>query len=157
MRLNGDELVDLWARYVGSLTQGPMTLLHGDAHIGNTYVLPSGEVGFFDWQVVRRGEWSQDVGYFLVGSLTEADRRNSEKELIEIYRNALKVPDVERPTKQQAWLRYRATPAYGLPIWLSTMGTDDYQAPAISLALSQRFAAAFVELDTMAALASCGV
>jgi hypothetical protein len=157
MRLNGNELVDLWARYVGSLTQGPMTLLHGDAHIGNTYVLPNGEVGFFDWQVVRRGEWSQDVGYFLVGSLTEADRRSNEKELIEIYRNALKVPDIERPTKQQAWLRYRATPAYGLAIWLSTMGTDDYQAPAISLALSQRFAAAFVELDTMTALASCGV
>ena len=27
------------------------------------------------------------------------------------------------PVEEQAWLRYRATPAYGLAIWLSTLGT----------------------------------
>jgi Ser/Thr protein kinase RdoA (MazF antagonist) len=153
MKYGSDEIVELWARYVTSLTRGPMTLLHGDAHIGNTYVLPDGEVGFLDWQVARRGEWSQDVGYFLVGSLVERDRRRSEESLLELYRTTLEVPDGERPPKEQAWLRYRATPAYGLAIWLSTLGTDGWQRPEVSLALAQRYAAAFVELESERALA----
>jgi Ser/Thr protein kinase RdoA (MazF antagonist) len=153
-RYSGDDIVELWSRYVATLSARPMTLLHGDAHIGNTYVLPDGGVGFLDWQVVRRGEWSQDVGYFLVGALTEDDRRRSERELIEAYRQALDVPRAERPSAEQMWLRYRTTPAYGLAIWLSTLGTDGWQAPAISLALAQRYARAFVELDTAAALAA---
>jgi len=150
------QIVQWWARYVGSLTKAPMTLLHGDAHIGNTYVLPGDRVGFLDWQVVRRGEWSQDVGYFLIGSLSEEDRRRSERDLLDVYRQALDVPPAELPSRERLWLRYRATPAYGLAVWLSTMGTDGWQAPAISLALTQRYAQAFVELDTLTALASCG-
>jgi Phosphotransferase enzyme family len=154
--MTGDEIVAIWSRYVGTLAHGPVTLLHGDAHIGNTYVLPQGSVGFLDWQVVRRGGWSQDVGYFLIGSLSEADRRAHERELIEIYRRALTVPDDQRPSLEDAWLIYRATPSYGLGIWLSTLGTDGYQRFEVSLALAERFACAFVELGTLAALAEIG-
>ncbi len=49
-------------------------------------------------------------------------------------------------------MRYRASPAYGLAIWLSTLGTDGWQRREVSLALAQRYAAAFVDLDTLAAL-----
>ena len=150
--LSGDAIVDLWSGYVRTLSTGPMTLLHGDAHIGNTYVLPDGDVGFLDWQVLRRGNWSQDVGYFLVSALTAEDRRNHETALIEVYRGALEVPQQQLPTMEQVWLQYRSTPAYGLAIWLSTLGTDGWQSREISLALAQRFAAAFVELDTLTAL-----
>lgn len=149
---DADAIVDHWSRYVASLSRTSMTLLHGDAHIGNTYVLPDGEVGFLDWQVVRRGEWSQDVGYFLIGSLSVEDRRRSERQLLDVYRQALDVPTDEKPSAAQMWRRYRATPAYGLAIWLSTLGTDGWQSPAISLALAQRYAQAFVDLDTHAAL-----
>jgi hypothetical protein len=147
-KFTSDDIVGMWARYVATLTKGPITLLHGDAHIGNTYVLPDGGVGFLDWQVVRCGEWSQDVGYFLIGSLTEDDRRRSEAGLLEEYRCALEVPSGERPSREHAWLRYRATPAYGLAIWLSTLGTDGWQSHEVSLLLAQRYAAAFVDLDT---------
>jgi hypothetical protein len=156
-QLRGDEVVDLWARYVGTLASGPMTLTHGDAHIGNTYLLPDDEVGFLDWQVVRRGRWSQDVGYFLVSALTVEDRRRFEAELLEIYRSALDVADGERPSAEGAWLEYRATPAYGLGIWLSTLGTDGWQRPEVSRTLAERFAVACVELDTAAALNALGV
>ena len=155
--LNGDRIVDFWCRYVQTLARQPMTLLHGDAHIGNTYVLPDDTVGFLDWQVARRGGWSQDVGYFLVGALTEADRREHEAQLLERYREALPVPEPQRPSAAQAWLHYRASPAYGLAIWLSTLGVDGYQSRAISLALAQRYARAFVELETEAALRQLGV
>ncbi|HSW12074.1 MAG TPA: phosphotransferase [Solimonas sp.] len=152
-RSSGDDIVDLWVRYVASLSQGPMTLLHGDAHIGNTYVLPDGQVGFLDWQVVRRGDWSQDVGYFLVGALTEADRRRSERALIEEYRQALELPAAKLPSQEDMWQRNRTTPAYGLAIWLSTLGTDGWQSRDISEALVWRYAAAFGELETRSALA----
>lgn len=67
--LTGTELfVDVWARYIGTLTRSSRsapTLLHGDAHIGNTYVLPGGEVGFLDWQMLRRGTspWTSATSY----------------------------------------------------------------------------------------------
>ena len=93
--LNGEQLfIDIWARYIGTLTTSPQTLLHGDPHIGNTYVLPDDDVGFLDWQMARRGNWSLDLGYFLQGALTIEDRRRSERDLLEEYRGRA---DAARP------------------------------------------------------------
>ncbi len=124
------------------------TLLHGDAHIGNTYVLPDGDVGFLDWQVLRRGEWSQDVGYFLISALTQEDRRKNEADLLEEYRKTLRLPQQRQLSTDEVWARYRATPIYGLAIWLSTLGTDGWQSKEISLTLSQRFSSAFAGPDS---------
>ncbi|WP_082947080.1 phosphotransferase [Mycolicibacter sinensis] len=152
--MSGAELFgDIWARYIRSLTLGPQTLLHGDPHIGNTYVLPDGEVGFLDWQMVRHGNFSLDLGYFLQGALSVADRRAGERELLEEYRGALGLPETELPAAEQIWLHYRASAAHGLAIWIATLsGGDSWQRPDISLAFAQRYAAAFTDLDTRAAL-----
>lgn len=150
--LGADAVVDLWVRYVAQLSRGPITLLHGDAHIGNTYVLPDNSVGFLDWQVVRWGSWSQDVGYFLQGSLTVEDRRKSERELLSIYRDALELPENEKPTLDEVWRDYCASSVYGLAIWLSTLGTDGWQSREISEALVRRYASACVELDAQGQL-----
>lgn len=146
-RRSADEIVDVWVRYVALLGRDP-TLLHADAHIGNTYLLPDDDVGFLDWQVVRRGHWSQDVGYFLQGALVETDRRAAERELVASYSEELG----RGSGRADAWRWYRASPAYGLAIWLSTLGTDGYQPHDISLELVARYAAAFVELETLDAL-----
>jgi Phosphotransferase enzyme family len=151
-QLDSRAIVDLWARCVDSLARDPVTLLHADPHIGNTYVLPNDDIGFLDWQVLRRGNWSQDVGYFLVSALTVSDRRGHEAELIETYRRSLAVPSEHRPTAEEAWLRYRASPGYGLAVWLATLGSDTAQRREVCLALCERYAAAFVELGTAAAL-----
>lgn len=152
--LSGTELfVDIWARYIGTLTSSPQTLLHGDPHIGNTYVLPDDEVGFLDWQMARRGNWSLDVGYFLQGALTIDDRRRAERDLLTEYRDALTLPADEKPTAEEVWLRYRASVAHGLAIWMATLsGGDAWQGADICLALAQRYSAAFLDLDTRAAL-----
>jgi aminoglycoside phosphotransferase (APT) family kinase protein len=50
-----DLFVDIWARYIRTLTAAPQTLLHGDPHIGNTYVLPDDTVGS------STGRWSVAV------------------------------------------------------------------------------------------------
>jgi Ser/Thr protein kinase RdoA (MazF antagonist) len=147
-RMPADEIVDQWVRYVALLGHDP-TLLHADAHIGNTYVLPDDDVGFLDWQVVRRGHWSQDVGYFLQGALTEADRRAADRDLITTY-----LAEFDRAADvADAWRWYRASAAYGLAIWLSTLGTDGYQPHDVSRELAARYGAAFAELDTLDALA----
>jgi sulfur transfer complex TusBCD TusB component (DsrH family) len=156
-RRSGEELVgDIWARGVGTLTMGSQTLLHGDPHIGNTYLLSDGEVGFLDWQVVRRGNWSHDVGYFIQSALTPEDRRASEVDLVEEYRRSLEIPDPDRPTAEEAWTRYRVSPAHGLVVWLAT-ASGDVHSREICLALIERYAAAFVELDTPGALDALGV
>jgi aminoglycoside phosphotransferase (APT) family kinase protein len=148
-----DLFVDVWARYIGTLTESPQTLLHGDPHIGNTYVLPDDTVGFLDWQMARRGNFSLDLGYFLQGALTIEDRRAAERDLVEEYRGALELPAGELPSADEVWLRYRASVAHGLAIWIATLsGGDAWQGADICLALAQRYAAAFVDLDTRAAL-----
>lgn len=156
IKLTGQDLFgNIWARYIGGLTAGPQTLLHGDPHIGNTYVLPDDGVGFLDWQMVRRGNWSLDVGYFLQGALTIADRRAAERDLLDEYRAALDLSAAELPSSEEIWLRYRASVAHGLAIWIATLsGGDAWQRPDICLALAQRYAAAFTDLDTRAALDS---
>ncbi len=150
----GRQIVDdHWVRFIGTLATSTPTLVHGDAHIGNTYVLPDDDVGFRDWQVARRSNWSIDVGYFLQGAITKEDRRANERDLVEEYRSSLDLPAAQRPGTEETWLRYRASVAHGLATWLATAADDGgWQRPDISMALAQRYAAAFVELDTPSAL-----
>jgi hypothetical protein len=146
--LGAEGIVSLWARYVGLLAREPVTLLHGDAHIGNVYVLPDDDVGFLDWQVARRGNWSQDVGHFLQGSLITDHRRAHERTILGAYR-----AELDRGlSADDLWTWYRASAIYGLTIWLSTLGVDGYQTNEVSHTLVQRFAAAVVDLDTTAAI-----
>ncbi len=142
-----------WTDYIRTVGKGPFTLLHGDAHVGNSYMLPSGEFGFLDWACVRRGNWAFDVGYFLVSALDVAERRRHERELVEQYRQALEVPLPDLPSRDEAWLRYRSTPAYGLAVWLATSSSANYQSHPICSTKVKRYAAAFMDLDTPSALA----
>lgn len=146
---------DVWKPYIRTLTLTPPTLLHGDAHIGNTYLLPNGDVGFLDWQVARRGNFSLDLGYYLQGALVTDDRRAHERELLEEYRDALGLPDDERPSADEVWLRYRASVAHGLTLWLCTASAGElWQRPDIALALAQRYSAAYEDLQTAQAIAT---
>ncbi len=153
LSLTIDQLIDsIWKPYISTLTTSPQTLLHGDPHIGNTYLLPSGEVGFLDWQVARRGNWSLDVGYFLQGALTVEDRRRSERDLLEEYRGALGLAAGELPNSEEIWLRYRASVAHGLTLWLVTASAGAWQRRDIAIALAQRYSFAYADLDTASAL-----
>ncbi|MEU1984864.1 phosphotransferase [Nocardia sp. NPDC019395] len=149
-----DHLIEgIWKPYIRTLTAGPQTLLHGDPHIGNTYLLADGQVGFLDWQVARRGNWSLDLGYFLQGALTTEDRRRHENDLLDRYRDALALPAAEMPTPEQIRLGYRASVAHGLTLWLCTASAGElWQRPDIAITLAQRYSAAYGDLDTAAAV-----
>lgn len=134
-----DECLRLAYRSTKLSRGGPQTLLHGDTHVGNTYTMPDGGVGFLDWQLVRRGNWSHDVGYFIISALTEDDRRTHERALLRHYVEAL-TPALDFDS---AWRTYQRTPAYGLTAWLETYASTDYQTDDVSLTLLRRFGTAF--------------
>ena len=159
MSLTIEHLVEsIWKPYIHTLSASPQTLLHGDPHIGNTYTTPSGDVGFLDWQVARRGNWSLDVGYFLQGALTIEDRRENDRALLAEHQDTLALPAAEMPTMAEIWLRYRASVAHGLTIWLCTASAGElWQRPDIASARAQRYSAAYAELDTASALADIAV
>lgn len=145
----------IWKPFIRTLTAPgvPTTLLHGDPHIGNTYLTPDSDVGFLDWQVARRGNFSVDLGYFLQGALTTEDRRTHERELLGVYRDSLGLPADELPSAEEIWLRYRASVAHGLTTWLATASAGElWQRPDIALALAQRYSAAYQDLNTAEAL-----
>jgi hypothetical protein len=96
-------------------------------------------LGFLDWQVARRGNFSLDLGYFLQGALITEDRRRSQRALLESYRAALQLPADELPSADEVWL---CTASAG-ELW---------QRPDIALALAQRYSAAYQELQTVEAL-----
>ena len=151
-RMTGKEIMrDIWAPFIGTLAHGGQTLLHGDPHIGNTYVLPDNGVGFLDWQVLRTGNPSVDLGYFLQGACTVDDRRAAERGLVNEYCAALELPAGEQPSAEEMWLRYRASTAHGLTMWLVTAASD-WQRLEVSLTLAHRYAAAYTDLDGAAAI-----
>jgi hypothetical protein len=147
-----DALLDLCMRSITSFGTGPLTLLHADPHIGNTYLLPGDRVGFLDWQVCRRGSWGQDLAYFLVSALTVTDRRDSEKRLLDSYRDALTLSRADKPSAGEVSLRYAAAHPYGLAVWLATHQSDRSQRPDICRALIERYAAAFIDNESVTAL-----
>jgi aminoglycoside phosphotransferase (APT) family kinase protein len=150
--LSGEQIEQVWTDYIPTLTAGPSTLLHGDAHVGNTYVLPDDAVGFLDWQVLRRGHGSLDVGYFLQGAITVEHRREHERDLVAEYHAALDLDEQDRPEFDELWLRYRASTAHGLALWLATAASN-WQRLEVSLPLAERYATAYADLDGATAIA----
>ena len=77
--------------------QGPLTVLHGDPHLGNTYSLPNGDAGFVDWQFVWHGPGLRDVAYFLHNSVGVELRRQHGTQLLRLYLDELEARGVEAP------------------------------------------------------------
>jgi hypothetical protein len=60
-----------------------------------------------------------DVAYFIGGSLTVADRRASERDLVAHYLRALATPGGPRYTVDDVWLDYRRHHLHGF-LWAMT-------------------------------------
>ena len=141
---------DLW-RLQAILDTEPATLLHGDPHIGNTYVLRDGRGGLLDWQLMVRGRWAHDVTYLMVTGLTPEDRRAHERSLLSHYLDALRRRGVEAPDAEAAWLLYRQSVVWGLVIgWLITPPRN--YGEAITAANLTRLVTAAQDLETFRAL-----
>ena len=123
--------------------QEPFSLLHGDAHPGNSYVTSAGDVGILDWQVYVAGPWAHDVSYWLVGGLSVDDRRRFERDLLKSYLSNLAQCGAVRVDPDEAWDHYRRFIAYGYWVWLRC--PQSQQPIEHNIALSERFGAAMAD------------
>jgi hypothetical protein len=99
--------------------------------------------------MVRKGHPWRDVSYFMLGALTTAERRATERDLLARYREALVATGArDVPALEEIWAQYRRWPMYGLQSWLGTKdhwGQDNHS-------MIERFVAAAADLDTLALL-----
>ncbi|KAJ4104188.1 hypothetical protein NW760_010866 [Fusarium oxysporum] len=82
-------------------------IVHGDAHIGNTFISPTGEHGFLDWQVIHAASALHDVTYFIGGSMLIQNRRAHEKDLLQSYLSAMKHTGGPKLGIEDVWEEYR--------------------------------------------------
>jgi hypothetical protein len=133
------------------IDDGPHTVLHGDSHPGNTY-FRDGRAGLLDWQVVRRGHPARDLTYTLVLGMTTTDRRAIERDLLEVYRQALAAGGGPELDRDDLWTRYRQAVTYAFVSPLTTAGLGGMQAENIALEGLKRAVAALNDLETVAAI-----
>jgi Phosphotransferase enzyme family len=142
-------IVEQFWGWVATNREGPLCLLHGDAHIGNLYVA-GGSVGFCDWQTVRYGRPTLDVSYFLGSALTVEDRRSAERALLTTYRDRLASMADGVPSLDDLWFDYRRDMSYGFFAWLTNL--DVFQPEEVNVATIERFAAAVLDLESASAV-----
>tara|TARA_R110002073_G_scaffold40137_2_gene113796 strand:+ start:6375 stop:7592 length:1218 start_codon:yes stop_codon:yes gene_type:complete len=96
---NWDALLQYWF-------SGPLSLLHGDSHLGNFFV-SGDEMGMLDWQAVHWGKGVRDVQYFLIDSLPAGMLAEHERALVAYYVQR-RAHHGEAIDPQQTWQEYRS-------------------------------------------------
>ena len=141
--------------YYREFEAGPLTLLHGDSHLGNTYSLPDGRSGLLDWQVIWRGPGLREVTYWMVTGLDPDIRRDHERDLLARYLDGLRKGGVtEVPSQDEAFERYRLFSAEAWDATAMTIAWPGLQAPENAEAGWRRACVAVEDLDTADAVSN---
>ena len=136
--------------YYREFESGPLTLLHGDSHLGNTFAWPDGRSGLLDWQVVVwQGPGLREVSYWMTTGLEPELRRAHERELIARYLDGLRTGGVDAvPTQDVAFDRYRLFAAEAWDATAMTVNWPGLQAQENTDAAFRRACAAVEDLET---------
>jgi phosphotransferase family enzyme len=148
---NGRFIIDNCRAVTALVDQPPHSVMHGDSHPGNLY-FRNGKAGLLDWQFVRRGHPGRELAYTLVTAMTTADRREHQRELLEVYRHALAAAGGPELDGDDLWHRYRIGAHYPYIGPLIVAGAGGMQAETIALEGLRRGVAALADLDTVALL-----
>ncbi|MEZ5573950.1 MAG: phosphotransferase [Halioglobus sp.] len=137
---NWDALLQYWF-------SGPLSLLHGDSHLGNFFV--SGDaMGMLDWQAAHWGKGIRDVQYFLTDSLPIATLSMHERELVDYYvqRRAHYGAAID---PEQTWQEYRSFSFHSLMTIVVSIGFGALNADqdALMAEVLRRTVAASQRLD----------
>jgi hypothetical protein len=125
---------------------GPLCIVHGDSHVGNSYVRLDGERVWLDWQLVRKGHPWRDVTYFMLGALTIEERRKAERDLHKHYLASLaSLGAKDIPTPDQMWDHYRRWPLYGCQSWVANVDAWGQKG----LHVTERFFTAAADLESL--------
>jgi hypothetical protein len=84
--------VEKWDAVLDAWYAEPLTLVHGDSHLGNCFELPSAngpKIGMLDFQGLHWGQGLRDVQYHLIDSLEPKQLAECEEALLAHYVAAL--------------------------------------------------------------------
>jgi len=95
-----------WDALMGYWFSDPLTLIHGDSHLGNFFVTGD-RMGMLDWQAVQWAKGIRDVQYFLINSMQEDVLAANERMLVSHYLAELARHGVMLG-EDEAWAQYRA-------------------------------------------------
>jgi hypothetical protein len=144
---NPQALVDTYARLAARTPGRGWAVVHGDAHVGNTFIDAADRACLLDWQVTQYGPWAIDVGYHIASALEPDVRAANERDLLRHYLDALGAAGVaDVPSFAEAWDEYRMGLVHGFFLWAITMYVD----PPIIAALLRRLGTAVDELESYA-------
>jgi hypothetical protein len=124
------------------------TVIHGDMHVGNTFLDGKGRPALIDWQLVQHGHWSIDVAYHIASALEPGERASAERDLLRHYLDRLASLGATPPPFDVAWDEYRRAMPYGFFLWGITM----YVTQDIIGVLLHRIGTAASELGSYQAL-----
>jgi aminoglycoside phosphotransferase (APT) family kinase protein len=159
---NQDRIVAILKKHFASRNPRFLSFIHGDAHVGNTFLAPASEADgddvaalegwkgrFLDWQTTHVGSAFHDVAYFIGGSLTIADRRAHELDLLDHYLATLAQlggPKLSRTDDPEVMVEYRKSTLAGWG-WLVT--PFHTQSVKRVFAIVERFVAQMQDHDTL--------
>lgn len=139
-----------WDRLLARWYTGPLTLVHGDSHLGNCFEYPGEDgtrVGLIDFQAVHWSHGLRDVQYFLINSMEPDLLAEHEERLIRIYCEALATRGVdlafEEARRHYRAFAYQTLMAGVVPLGLATLTERDETV----LAVARRSAAAAARLE----------
>lgn len=115
-----DRLWRAFSAMVERIDRAPLTVLHGDLHVGNTYFTDDGGGGLLDWQLMLHANWIPDVAYVIQTAFDPDDRARHERALLRGYLDALGRRGVRPPGDAEAWDAYRACAVWGVVMWVVT-------------------------------------
>ena len=123
------------------------TLIHLDLRLDNLLFSPDGTtVTVIDWQGVGVGPASWDLAYFISQSLTIENRRNHEKELLDLYADVVRTlqPGLD---PVELMVGYEEAMWYGLTIAAALMVVGDMDEPRTRLLAETMALRALAALD----------
>ena len=140
----GESMADQWL---------PPTLVHADFRVDNLFFDRTGgiEVIALDWQSIALGEGLYDLAYFVGGSLPTAQRRETERSLVESYGRTMRDLGVDVPVGDELFDAYRRAVLMAMTVGALLMGqldlTVNQRAVDLANTATERIYTAGADLD----------
>lgn len=105
---------------VKKLSKQPLTIIHGDLRATNVFYNDAEQnTALLDWQILRKGRGSVDLGFFLSQNMdTDLRRGPNEKLILEGYYQTLLANGVKNYQWKECWDDYRMGVYY---FWINAM------------------------------------
>jgi len=150
------DLADLYIQHTDAVNEllddGPRTLIHGDSHMGNTFVDGDG-VGLLDWACTAHAPGIRDFSYYICSSISAQRRQRDERTLLQRYLSGLAASGGPRLNEPESFDLHRR---YALCSWVAATVTaavgSRMQSIEVGMRAMERATAAICDLETPAIL-----